>query len=348
MRRRDLLAGLGGAVAGWPWAAHGQRSGMPLVGFLSSRSPGESAQLIDAFLQGLHEAGYVEGRNVQVAFHWAGGIYERLAPLARSLVGRQAAVIVAAGDPVSATAAMAATPSTPIVFTAIDDPVGTGLVTALDRPGGNVTGVSLSIDTLGPKRLACLHALVPTARLIALLVNPDVPQALSCVRDLEVAAASVGQEVVVVEAGTDGDLDAAFAALIRQGAHALIVQPGPFFDSRRHRLAALAGRHEVPAIYGHRDYAKAGGLMSYGPSMADNYRKAGVYTGRILKGERPADLSILRPTKFELVINLTTARRLGIDIPPALLASADDVLDEAVQPRPSSNQADREGSFLPP
>jgi putative ABC transport system substrate-binding protein len=348
MRRRQFISGIGGVMAAWPLAARGQRLTMPMVGFLSSMSPGESARFMDAFLEGLHETAYVEGRNVEIAYRWAGGVYERLQPRARELAERGAAVIVAAGDLVSAIAAKAATSSIPIVFTGVDDPVGAGLVESLQRPGGNVTGMSLFANGLGRTHLELLRVLLPMPRPIALLVNPRAPEANSYLQDVGAAASEMGQQIMSVEASTDSELEAAFASLVPHLPAALLVRAEPFFNSRREQLVAFAGRQRLPAIYGHRDFALRGGLISYGPSVAGNYREAGNYTGRILKGEKPAALPVRQTDKCELVINQATARLLGVEVPEALLARADEVLDDATRTRLSPDEAFRENKFWPP
>jgi len=300
---------------------------IPLIGFLSSRSPGESAHLVAAFRQGLKEGGYVEGENVQIAFRWAEGDYDRLPALATELVGRRVAVIAAAGGPASPQAAKAATASTPIVFTGVDDPIGRGLVQSLRHPGGNVTGMGLFADALGPKRLELLRELLPNARVVALLVNPNYPQAEATWTKLEAAARTTGQHILLFKVARRDGFEAAFSRVVQQRANAMIVQAEPFFDSQRDHLVNLALQHKIPTVYGFRDYAVAGGLMSYGTSIADSYRQAGLYTGRILKGEKPADLPVVEPSKFELVINRKTAKTLGLTIPQALLVRADEILE---------------------
>lgn len=300
---------------------------MPLIGFLSSRSADESAHLVAAFRAGLKEAGYVDGENVQIMFRWADGEYDRLPALATDLVGRRVAVIAAAGGPASPRAAKAVTSSTPIVFTGVDDPMRHGLVHSLGHPGGNVTGMGLFADALGPKRLELLRELLPNTRRIAVLVNPNYPQADSFRKSLQAASRSTGQQLLLFNVATRDDFEAAFSRIVQQRASAIIVQAEPFFDSQRDQLVKLAAQHKLPAVYGFREYAEAGGLMSYGTSISDSYRQAGLYTGRILKGEKPADLPVMEPDKFELVINLRTAKTLGLTIPPALLMRADQVIE---------------------
>ena len=328
MRRRELAAYLlGSAAAMWSLAAHAQPMAMPAVGLLSSRSPTESAPLVAAFHQGLGEAGYIEGENVVVEQRWAEGRYERLPALAAELVGLQVALIVAAGGDRSALAAKAATSTIPIVFTGSDDPIRFGLVASLSRPGGNVTGVSLFTSELEVKRFALLRELVPEAPLIAMLVNSNNPTAETDVREVQAAASAAGQRMLFLEAGSEQDIDAAFETLVRQEADALLVAHDPFFNSRRAQLTALAARHAIPAIYEFREFVLAGGLMSYGSRLEENYYLAGVYTGRILKGAEPGNLPVQRPSTFELVINLGAAKSLGLTVPPTLLARADEVIE---------------------
>jgi putative ABC transport system substrate-binding protein len=282
---------------------------------------------VTAFRGGLKETGYVEGENVQTAFRWADGEYERLRPMATDLVGRRVAVIVAAGGPAPPQAARAVTRATPIVFTGVDDPVARGLVQSLGHPGGNVTGVGLFADTLGPKRLELLRELLPSARRVALVVNPKYPASGAYSKRLEAAARTTGHEIVIFKVASRDEFDGAFSKIAQQQASAIIVQAEPFFDSQRDQLVKLAARHRLPAVYGFREYAAVGGLMSYGTNIADAYRQAGQYTGRILKGEKPADLPVMEPSKFDLVLNLKTAKTLGLTIPASLLQRADELID---------------------
>jgi len=323
-RRREFITLLGGAAAAWPLAAHAQQTAMPVIGFLSSTSADPVAYLIAAFRQGLSEAGYVEGRNVAIEYRWAEGQYDRLPAMVSELLRRHVAVIAAMTTP-SALAAKTATTMIPIVFG--EDPVKLGLVASVARPGGNATGVSYLLSELGAKQLGLLRELVPAARRVGLLVNPSNENAEAITGDLKAAAATIGVEIDVVRATDSHEIEEAFVALIRDKVHALVVGTDPFFYNRRVQLATLATRHALPTIYNVRAYAEAGGLMSYGTSLTEAYRQMGAYTARILKGETPIDLPVVQSTKFDFVINLPTARALGLTIPPMLLARADEVIE---------------------
>ncbi len=326
MQRRHFVKLLGGATA-WPYSGHGQQPAMPVIGFLSGASPGPFASLVAAFRQGLNDTGFVEGQNVAIEYRWAEGRFDRLPQMANELVARQVAVLVATAGDRSALAAKAATSTIPIVFSSGGDPVATGLVASLSRPGGNLTGVSLFTTLLESKRLGLLHEAVPAATTIAYLVNPGSSNTQALVRDAEDGARRAGVRLVVVQAQAESEFDAAFAGLVQQRASALAVGTGGFFNSQRERLVALAARHKMPAIYEFREFALAGGLMSYGTHLGDMYRQMGVYTGRILKGARPGELPVLQPTRFELVINLKTAKALGLTIPQSLLLRADEAIE---------------------
>jgi putative ABC transport system substrate-binding protein len=325
VNRRSFITLLGGTAAAWPLAVRAQQPAMPVVGFLDSRSPDTVAHLVAAFRKGLGETGYVEGRNVVIEFRWAHNESARLPELAADLVRRRVAVIATPGSTAAAIAAKAATTTIPIIFSGGGNPVQTGLVASLNRPGGNVTGISSMNVELGAKRLGLLHELVPSAARFFVLINPKNPFAEAFVTDVRTAA--MGRQIEVVSASTNLDIDTAFAILVQKRADALLVSPDPLFVSRRVQLATLAARHAVPAIYPFREDVEAGGLMSYGASNTDLIRQAGVYTGRVLKGEKPADLPVMQATKFEFVINLQTARALGVAVPPMLLARADEVID---------------------
>jgi putative ABC transport system substrate-binding protein len=318
---------LGGAAAAWPLAARAQQPAMPVIGYLSSRSPDDTRHLLAAFLRGLNEAGYVEGQNITIEYRWALGQYDRLPALAAELVRRPVAVITTTGGEPAALAAKAATSTIPIVFLIGGDPVALGLAASYKRPGGNATGMNILTATLEAKRLGLLHELVPQAATIGVLLNPKFQPADSQLRDLQQAAPAIGLQIQVLRASTDSELDAAFEIVTQQRIAALAVTADPFFDTRRDKLVALAASHAVPTIYQFREYAVAGGLMSYGNDPVDTYRQAGVYTGRILKGANPADLPVMQPTKFEFVINLKAAKTLGLTLPSGLLSIADEVIE---------------------
>ena len=326
MRRRNFIGLLAGVAAAWPRTARAQRQSIPTIGFLSTRSPDEATDLTLAFRQGLKETGIVEGKNVTLDFRWANLQYDRLPALAAELVRNRVTVIAAVGGIHSGLAAKAATSTIPVVFVSAGDPVDFGLVSSLSRPGGNITGISMVTVALAPKRLELLHASVPASGMIAMLVNPTSPYLGPETKDVQDAARALGREVRVFHARAERDIDAAFAALVQQRAAGVLVSGDPFFDSQRDRLVALAARHAIPAIYQWREFATIGGLMSYGSSIADAYRQAGVYTGRILKGAKPADLPVIQPTTYEFVINLKTAKALGLTIPSTVLLRADEII----------------------
>jgi putative ABC transport system substrate-binding protein len=323
VKRREFITLVGGAAA-WPIVARAQQTTMPIIGFLSTRAPSQDPHLLAAFRQGLKEAGYVEGQNVAIQYRFAENQYDRLPAMAADLVRRQVAVVAAAGN-VSALAAKGVNSTVPIVFLSGDDPIKTGLVASLNRPGGNLTGVSPLSAEVAPKRLELLHEIGPTARIIAVLLNPSNPNSVS--RDLQAAASTLGVQFHLLHASNERDFDNAFANLLQGQAGALVIGSDPFFISQIPQLAALTVRHAVPAIYQYREFAAAGGLMSYGGSNTESYHLVGVYTGRILKGEKPADLPVQQVTKVELVINLKTAKTLGLTVPLSLLSRADEVIE---------------------
>ena len=327
MKRRAFITLLGGAAAAWPLGARAQSPGVPVIGLLVAGSPGSSAQVAaPAFRQGLAEAGYVEGSNVAIEYRYAEGQYDRLAAMATDLVQHKVAVIVASPTP-AALAAKSATATVPIVFSVPDDPVKLGLVASFSRPGGNATGISFLLSELGAKQMGLLRELVPAATHFGLLVNPANENAEAVTRDLKAAASKIGVEVAIVQASDYREIEVAFATLVRNKADALVVGTDPFFYTRRVQLATLAARHVLPTVYNVREYAEAGGLMSYGTSLSEALRLTGVYAGRIIKGEKPVDLPVAQSIKFDFVINLSTARMLGLPVPPSLLARADEVIE---------------------
>ncbi|MGC2413721.1 MAG: ABC transporter substrate-binding protein [Stellaceae bacterium] len=325
MRRRDLVASLAATAATWPSAARAQQKAMPVLGYLGTSSPDAAAPSVAALRQGLSETGFLEGRNLAIEYRWAEGRYDRFPALAADLVDRRVDVI-AAGGVAGIQAAKNATSTIPIVFSA-GDPIGDGLVTSLARPGGNLTGVSLLVAELMPKRLELLSELVPQARVIALLINQNASNAEKIIGGVEAAARSKGVQLAVLRASNERAIDAAFATLVQLHAEALTVGGDPFFDSRREQIVALASRYGVPAIYAWRFFAASGGLISYGPSLTAAVRQVGIYAGRILQGAKPADLPVQQPTTFELVVNLKTAKALGLAVPQSLLARADEVIE---------------------
>ena len=327
MRRRDLITLLGGAAAAWPLAARAQRKGMPVIGFLHFASPGPSAPFVAAFREGLSDSGFAEGQNVAIEYRWAEGHYDRLPALAADLVGRKVDLIATLSGTRTALVAKAATSTIPIVFFTGGDPVEEGLVASFARPGGNLTGVAVQTGEVTAKRLELLSEQVPQAGVIALLLNPTNASTESTISDMQDTARAKGGQLAILKASTAGEIDAAFATLASLHAGALFVSSDPFFTDRREQLAALASRYAIPASYPTRLFAASGGLLSYGPSFAAGSRQAGAFAGRILKGAKPADLPVQQPTKFELVINLKTAKALGLTVPQSLLAGADEVIE---------------------
>jgi putative tryptophan/tyrosine transport system substrate-binding protein len=327
MRRREFITLLGGAAVAWPLAAHAQQPAMPVIGFLHNTSPDTNADRLRAFRQGLKDTGYIEGQNLAIEYRWAENRNDRLPALAADLVRRQVAVIAATTTP-SVLAAKAATATIPIIFYVAGDPVELGLVASLNRPGGNLSGMTTMTLEVGAKRLELLRELVPAAARIAVLVNPaNAANAETTVKDVEVAARTMGLQIQIFKASTRNEINAAFASLVRERHDALFVGVDSFFTSRRVQLANLASRHAVPTTFSAREIAEAGGLMSYGPSIADVWLQVGAYTGRILKGAKPADLPVVQSSKFELVINAQTAAMLGLTVPPTLLSVADEVIE---------------------
>src|SRR5215472_9245709 len=325
LRRREFIAGLGGAAA-WPLAARAQRSAMPVVGFLSNDSPAMIADRLRAFHEGLREAGYVEGDNVAILYRWAEGHLDRLPALAADLVRRRVAVLASWGT-APGLAAKAATTTIPVVFSVSDDPVRLVLVASLARPGSNATGYSLLSAELTAKRLGLLREIVPRAAKVAAILDPTLPQTETTLRELEAAASAMGLKLQILKASTSGEINTAFAAFAQERPDALFVPSGALFEARRVQLVHLASRHAIPASYFGREYVEAGGLMSYGPKLVESFRQVGAYTGRILRGEKPSDLPVVQPSKFKFVINAQSAGLIGIEVPPALLAIADEVIE---------------------
>ena len=328
MKRREFITLIGSTAVAWPLAARAQQPAMPVIGFISSRSSAEAAYATAAFHRGLKDLGYVEGDNIAIEYRWADGAYDRLPALAADLVRRRVAVIAATGGSLSGLAAKAATSSIPIVFVAGEDPVALGLVTSINRPGGNATGVYIFLSEMDAKRMELLRELVRNPALIAVLLNPTfTPSFEATSKEIAEAARAAGQRIDVIEARNEREIHSAFKRIEQLQPQALLVGSDPFFNARREQLVTLANHYGIPAIYELREFAAAGGLMSYGTSLTEAYRQVGVYTGRILKSEKPADLPVVQSTKFELVINLKTAKALGVEIPPTLLARADEVIE---------------------
>jgi putative tryptophan/tyrosine transport system substrate-binding protein len=327
MRRREFIAFVGGSAVAWPLAAHGQQAAMPVIGFLNSRSPADTGHLVRGFRKGLAESDYVEGQNVAIEYRWAMGQYERLSAMAVELVEQRVAVLVATGGEPVAVAAKAATSTIPILFVVSGDPAKLGLAASFSRPGGNSTGVASFTSDIGAKRLGLLRELVPQAARIGFLSNPAFPTAETQLNDVQEGARSLGVEIEVFRASTATEIESAFSLISQQRPGALVVAADPFFDTRRVQLVVLTARHALPAMYHLREYAAAGGLMSYGIDLTDVYRQMGSYAGKILRGAKPADLPVVQPTRFELVINLPTAKVLGLTVPQSLLAAADEVIE---------------------
>jgi putative tryptophan/tyrosine transport system substrate-binding protein len=325
MKRRDFITLLGSAAAAWPVAARARQPAMPLIGFMSGRSPEDSAHLLAAFRQGLSEAGFVEGENVAIEFRWAGGHYDRLPALAAELVGRRVAVLVALGADASPAAANQATSTTPIVFGMAGDPIKAGLVDSFNRPSRNATGYTMLSTQLEPKRLGLLHELVPGVPLIGALLGPAPLQGQ--LQDIENAIRKIGRKLFVANVRNDTELNDAFVSLVQQRVGAMLVASSAYFDTRRDRIIAFAAENRLPAMYQFREYVTSGGLISYGPRLTDSYHQAGIYVGRILRGAKPADLPVLQPTNFELVINLKTAKELGVTVPNSMQLLADEVIE---------------------
>jgi putative tryptophan/tyrosine transport system substrate-binding protein len=326
VRRREFITLLGGAAA-WPLAARAQQAVMPVIGWMSGRSPEDSAHLLAAFREGLRETGFVKGESVAIEYRWAGGQYEQLPTMAADLVGRRIAVLVAIGGDASALAAKQATSTIPIVFGTGGDPVTAGLVRSFNRPGGNATGFTLLTNLMEPKRVGLLHELVPGNALMGALVNPTFPTAARQLQEIEEATRTINQKFLAAKASNDMELDAALALLVQQRVGALLVAADPYFDTRRDRIISFVAENKLPTIYQFREFAVAGGLISYGPRVPDSYRQAGIYVGRILRGAKPDDLPVVQPTKFELVLNMKTANSLGLTVPNAMQLLADEVIE---------------------
>jgi putative ABC transport system substrate-binding protein len=326
MRRREFIKLIGGTAAAWPLAVRAQQT-TPVVGFMSARSPAEAASDLAAFRHGLGQTGYFEGKNVTIEYRWAEGHYDRLPAMAAELVARQVAVIAAVGGEPSGLAAKAATTTIPIVCSLGGDAVKAGLVTQLNRPGGNITGVTILGVEIAPKRLELAHQLVPAASTLAALINSKFPLGLAEARDMQAAAHSLGLQITVLDASNESEIETVFANLAQQKIAGLIINTDPFLLGQRRQIVQLAARHNVPAVYFLREFVDAGGLMSYGPSVSNSYRQVGIYVGRVLKGEKVGELPVVQPTKFDLVINLRTARNLGLEIPTNLLVAADEVIE---------------------
>jgi putative ABC transport system substrate-binding protein len=327
LRRRDFIALLAFGVTSWPRCAEAQASGVPLIGFMSSRSSADSVVPVSSFRKGLEEQGFVEGQNITIEYGWASGHYDRLPGIAADFVRRKVAVLVAVGGEPSALAAKAATSTIPIVFTTGGDPVKAGLVSTMSHPGANATGVSLLTTTPEAKRLGLLHELLPNSSKVGILIDPNYQEAGAQERELEDASKRLGRQIVIVKAADPKELEAAFAALTEAGVAGLLTTSDPFFDTQRDRIIAFAAQRKIPAIYQFREYAVAGGLMSYGISLPDGYRQVGLYAGQILKGTKPADLPIIQSVKFEFVLNMKTANEIGVNIPPSFLGRADEVIE---------------------
>jgi len=327
MKRREFITLIGGAAAAWPLSAVAQQPVVPVIGFMSGRSPQDSAYLVDAFRAGLREMGYSEGETILIEYRWAYGDYARLPNLAADLLTRNVLVLVAVGGDPSAAAAKKVTSTVPVVFGIGGDPVAAGLVASFNRPGGNATGYTLLTTQMETKRVGLLHDLLPSARSLGALINPSFLPAANELDDIEKATRSIQQNLIVARADNDAQLDAAFTKFVQEGAGAVLVAASPFFDTKREKIISLAAQHRLPAMYQFREYAEAGGLISYGPNLTDSYKQAGIYAGRILRGGKPADLPVQQPTRFEMVINLKTAAKLGLVIPNIMQLLADEVIE---------------------